>query len=132
MDATHKMDSVRDNLATDGRQLLLDADRLLIAMEALAATDAPEAEYAEKYALRIRFALTRLAQLERDVERAGGVFAPARVEVATSILETHTATAAEYVNRALRRVRRTAKRRSVHVAVAEACALAETRLSEAA
>jgi hypothetical protein len=132
MDAMQNINSGRDDAATDGRQLLLDADRLLIAMEALAATDAPESEYAEKYALRIRFALTRLAQLALDAERAGGVFAPARVEVATSILETHVASAAEYVNRALRRVRRTPARRSVHVAVAEACALAESRFSQAA
>jgi hypothetical protein len=129
------MDDIRSSTTETefaARQLEIDADRLLIAVEALAESGASDAGDAARYAERIRFALTRLAQLREDARREGGAFAPARVEVATSILETHVHTTAEYVNRTQQRVRRTAARRSVHVAVAEACASVETHLSRAA
>lgn len=44
---------------------------------------------AERHLLRLRFSLARVKELQERVERTGGVFEPARLEVAVSILETH-------------------------------------------
>lgn len=102
-----------------------DAERMLAALAALTAAGRGDALDAERYALRLRFALDRLDDLKKDARRNGGVFAPARVEVALSILETHVRTAAVYVSQAVRRARRAPGRREAHVSVDTAVQMVE-------
>jgi hypothetical protein len=114
-----------DLVRQEGAQIELDGQRLLGALEAIAASKLPQAREAEKYVLRLQFALGRVADTRLDAERDGGVFAPARAEVALSILEGHVAVAAGFINRTMRNVRRTAGRREVRASVDEAVTLVE-------
>ncbi len=79
---------------------------------------------AEKYRLRLRFALGRVEELKSAAASESGVFTPARLDVAVSILESHAQTAATFIERTLRS-RRAAVRRNVHVAVDDAVALVQ-------
>jgi hypothetical protein len=114
-----------DLVRQDGAQIEFDGQRLLTALEAIAASKLPAAPDTEKYILRLEFALDRVAETRRDAERDRGVFAPARAEVALSILEGHVAVAAGFINRTMREVRRTAGRRELRASVDEAVTLVE-------
>lgn len=75
------------------------ANALLHALDTLAAGDSP-ASSAAKHATRLRFALNRLNELRALAVRDRGVFAPSRVDVALSVLETNIAIANQFVARA--------------------------------
>lgn len=117
----------------DGTQVELDAQQLLLALTAVAASKPDAAADVEKYAMRLNFALGRVEEMRRQAETLGGVFAPARAEVALSILEGNVAVAAGFINRTMRTVKRSPGRRELHAAVDEAVTLAEgQRKDEAA
>jgi hypothetical protein len=113
-------------------QIDLDAQRLLLALEAIVVSEAPAAAAAEKYTARLNFALERVEELRMQAETLGGVFAPARAEVALSILEGHVAVAAGFINRTMRSVKRSPGRRELHAAVDEAVTLVEEQQNKAA
>jgi hypothetical protein len=58
-------------------------------LEGVVAADGARARNAERHLLRLRFSLARVKELQERVARSGGVFEPARLEVAVSILDTH-------------------------------------------
>jgi hypothetical protein len=114
-----------------GAQVELDAQRLLIALQAIVVSELPAAAEAEKYCARLNFALGRLDEMKRAAEIVGGVFAPARAEVAVSILEGHAALAAGFISRTMRRQRRSPGRRELRAAVDEAVSLVEDQTKAA-
>ncbi len=63
-----------------------DAERLLLALETQIIAADCDSGTAERHSTRIRFALARVAELRESADPAGGVFEPARLEVALSIL----------------------------------------------
>ena len=107
-----------------------DAQLLLLALTAVAASKPDAALDAEKYTTRLNFALGRVEEMRRQSEALGGVFAPARAEVALSILEGHVAMAAGFINRTMRTVKRSPGRRELHAAVDEAVTLVEDQQDE--
>jgi hypothetical protein len=58
-------------------------------LEGVVASNEARARNAERHLLRLRFSLARVKELQERVARSGGVFEPARLEVAVSILDTH-------------------------------------------
>ncbi len=58
-------------------------------LEGVVTSDEERARNAERHLLRLRFSLARVKELQERVARSGGVFEPARLEVAVSILDTH-------------------------------------------
>jgi hypothetical protein len=114
-----------DLVAGESARIEIDAARLLSVVEAVAASKLPSAVQARKYVDRLTFAITRLDELKRAAAFEGGVFAPARAEVAASILEGHVAGAAGFINRTMRQVRRAPGRRDLRVEVDEALTLIE-------
>jgi hypothetical protein len=58
-------------------------------LEGVVASNEERARNAERHLLRLRFSLARVKELQERVARSGGVFEPARLEVAVSILDTH-------------------------------------------
>jgi hypothetical protein len=119
--------------ATDrGAQAALDAEHLALALTAVAATR-PELTYdAVKHTERLRFAMDRLLELRTIASSEGGVFAPARAEVALSILEGQVALTAAFINRTMKDLRRKPGRREAHATADEALSLADNQASEAA
>jgi hypothetical protein len=109
----------------DDAQVELDAERLLVALEAIVVSEVPATQDAEKYIARLNFAMGRVSEMRRQSQDEGGVFAPARAEVALSILEGHVAVAAGFINRTMRKARRAPGRRELHASVDEAVALVE-------
>jgi hypothetical protein len=89
------------NHIDDGGAQLTETERvaaqLLLRLDALSIDAPARARDAERYATRLRFALDHVADLRRSAAVARGVFAPARVEVAISILESHAITAARFL-----------------------------------
>ena len=75
-----------DLISGESAQVEADAARLLPVLEAVAASPLPMATQAQKYADRVSFAMARLDGMKRAASADGGVFAPARAEVAASIL----------------------------------------------
>lgn len=73
-----------------------EATRLLPALEVLAAESVPASRDAARHAARLRFSLDRVAELQERVQTVGGVFEPARLAVAHSILRTHHRLAAAF------------------------------------
>ena len=116
-------------VSQEGAQIESDGQRLLEALEAITASRLPQSQEAEKYVLRLRFALGRVEETKRQAEQHGGVFAPARAEVALSILEGHVAIGAGFVSRTMRHARRAAGRRELHASVDEAVTLGEEQTS---
>lgn len=97
-----------------------DAERLMAALETLVNSDRPEATEAAKHRARLNFSSQRLRELHRLSQSDGGVFGPARAEVSLSILEGHTALAAAFINRTVRRTKRVPGRRELRVEIDEA------------
>jgi hypothetical protein len=58
-------------------------------LEGVVTSNEVRARNAERHLLRLRFSLARVKELQERVARSGGVFEPARLEVAVSILDTH-------------------------------------------
>jgi hypothetical protein len=108
-------------------QIAEDAEYLELALEAVALNDPMLAFEARKQATRLRFASERLTELKRQAIDAGGVFAPARAEVALSILEGHMAVSAAFVNRNMKRFRRRPGRRDAHAIADEATTMFEDK-----
>jgi hypothetical protein len=75
------------------------AEHLLRALDAISASDRPVAQDGERIATRVRFAMARVDDLRRSALVIGGVFAPARLEVALSILETQVDRGTSFVVR---------------------------------
>lgn len=101
------------------------ARKMVIALDVMATL--PDATRdAERYAFRINFALTHLDGLKRAAKDRGA-FAAARVDVAEVILETHTRTAAEFIERTLVEKRRGVRRRPLAEAVEDVTAMVERR-----
>ena len=73
------------------------AAQLLLRLDALTLDAPARTRDAERYATRLRFALDHVDDLRRSAALARGAFAPARVEVALSILESHVVTAARFL-----------------------------------
>ena len=119
-----------DLISGEGTQIETDAARLLSVLEAVAGSKLTMAAQAQKYADRLTFAIARLDETKRAAEIEGGVFAPARAEVAASILEGHVAGAAGFINRTMRQVRRTPGRRALRVEVDEAIEIIDAELSD--
>jgi hypothetical protein len=128
------IERIQQTSAADrGTQAALDAEHLALALTAVAATR-PELTYdAVKHTERLRFATDRLRDLRTIANDEGGVFAPARAEVALSILEGQVALTAAFINRTMKDLRRKPGRREAHAAADEAMSLADDRgASEAA
>jgi hypothetical protein len=119
-----------DLIAGESHQIETDAARLLSVMEAVAASKLAMAPQAQKYVDRLTFAIARLDEMKRAAEADGGVFAPARAEVAASILEGHVAGAAGFIDRTMRQVRRTAGRRELRAEVDEAIGIVDDELGD--
>ncbi len=81
-------------------------------LERVMVLEAAHARNAERHLLRLRFSIARVHELQERVARTGGVFEPARLEVAVSILDTHIMRAESFLDRnsvhapAMRRVLR--------------------------
>ena len=73
------------------------ARSLLPALDTIAGSAVEASRDADRYAMRLRFALGRVAELRASAEKLGGVFESARLDVALSILETHERRAAYFV-----------------------------------
>ena len=114
-----------------GEQVKLDAEHLALALTAVAATRPELAFDAGKHRDRLRFALDRLDELqgiakgEAGAFAPGRAFAPARAEVALSILEGQVAITAAFINRTMKHLRRKPGRRDAVAAASETRSLAE-------
>lgn len=84
-------------LSDVGLEALPYTERLLLALEAVMLAELPQARDAERYAARIRFATARVDELQCSADALGGVFEPARLEIAIAILDNHTSWAATFV-----------------------------------
>ena len=111
-------------------QIEADAARLLDVLQAVAGSQLAMAPQAQKYADRLTFGMARLMELKAAAETTGGVFAPARADVAASILEGYVVGAAAFINRTMRQVRRTAGRRELRAEVDEAIGAIDDELSD--
>jgi hypothetical protein len=119
-----------DLISGESAQVEIDASRLLEVLEAVAGSQLAMAPQAQKYADRLTFAIARLDEMKRAAQTDRGVFAPARAEVAASILEGHVAGAAGFINRTMRQVRRTPGRRELRVEVDDAIEIIDSELSD--
>ena len=81
-----------------------DASRLLLALETQIMAETGEARAAERYGERLRFAVARVQELRRSAQALGGVFEPARLEVALSILESNVRQATMFADRIVARM----------------------------
>jgi hypothetical protein len=79
-------------------------------LEAAAATGGEHARDAERHLVRLRFSLARVDELKQRVARTGGVFEPARLEVAVSILDLHVMRAEGFCERIAVRAPKAARR----------------------
>jgi hypothetical protein len=105
---TTRQDQLGSISATEAERC---AEHLLTALQTLIGPDSPEAWQAERFNVRLRFALDRVAQLREASMRAGGVFEPARLEVAHQILDGHNIRAARFLDEIAERRLRAAARR---------------------
>jgi len=103
-----------------GAQAALDAEQLILALTAVAATR-PELQHeATKHEERLRFALDRLRDLRAVAAATPDVGTRARAEVALSILEGQVALTAGFINRTMSHLRRRPGRRETQAAADEA------------
>ncbi len=80
------------------------------ALEAAACASSDQARYAERHLVRLRFSLARVDELKQRVARTGGVFEPARLEVAVSILDANVMRAEAFCERIAVRAPRPSRR----------------------
>ena len=114
-----------------GERVKLDAEHLALALNAVAASRPQLTFDAEKHRERLKFALERLDELQTIASGEGGAFAPARAEVALSILEGQVALTAAFINRTMQHLRRKPGRREALAAADETRSFVEGE-SEAA
>jgi hypothetical protein len=81
------------------------------ALDAVATAGGAEARDAGRHLLRLRFSLARVDELKQRVARTGGVFEPARLEVAVSILDAHVMRAEGFCAQIAARLPKAAARR---------------------
>jgi hypothetical protein len=86
-------------------------------LEGVVASNAERARNAERHLLRLRFSLARVKELQERVARSGGVFEPARLEVAVSILDTHVMRAEYFCDQIAGQRPRSARQTVTRVAV---------------
>lgn len=124
---------IPQSLARDRvEQVALDAEHLVLALTAVAATR-PELTFeAGKHRERLRFAVDRLEELRGLARQEGGVFTPGRAEVALSILEGQVALTAAFINRMMKDLRRRPGRREALAAADETVAIIEDQDEAAA
>ena len=77
-----------------------EAQLTLLSLRALR-IDGDAAYEAQKHERRLTFAVARVRELAASVHEVGGVFEPARYDVACTILETHVARATAFVTAAM-------------------------------
>lgn len=82
------------------------AEQLSLALQSIMLSQTDEGRQAERYRQRLRFALDRVEALQRSSAALGGVFEPARHDVALSILEAHNDAASAFVEQVVARLRR--------------------------
>ncbi len=82
------------------------AEHLLLSLESALLSQIADEREAQRYVTRLRFSLARVDELRRVAIADGGVFAASRLEVAESILTTHTVRAADFVAATVQRMRR--------------------------
>ncbi len=87
-------------------------------LEGVVASNAERARNAERHLLRLRFSLARVKELQERVARSGGVFEPARLEVAVSILDTHVMRAEYFCDQIAGQRPKSARQTVARVAVA--------------
>ncbi len=80
------------------------------ALETAAAKGGEHVRDAERHLVRLRFSLARVDELKQRVARTGGVFEPARLEVAVSILDLHVMRAEGFCDRIAVRAPKAARR----------------------
>lgn len=90
------------------------------ALKTVMAADGAHARTAERHLLRLRFSLARVDELKQRVARTGGVFEPARLEVAVSILDAHVIRAEGFCEQISARLPKAAARRMTGDAAASA------------
>jgi hypothetical protein len=100
-------------------QLGAAARATMRALDAVIAAGAPPARDTERHLLRLRFSLARVNELRERVARTGGVFEPARLEVALSILDVHIARAERFCEQIAPRTPKAARRISSDAPAAE-------------
>jgi hypothetical protein len=66
-------------------------------LESVVAANDARTRSAERHLLRLRFSLARVKELQDRVARTPGVFEPARLEVAISVLDTHVTRAEGFI-----------------------------------
>ena len=87
-------------------------------LEGVVVSNAERARNAERHLLRLRFSLARVKELQERVARSGGVFEPARLEVAVSILDTHVMRAEYFCDQIAGQRPKSARQTLARVAVA--------------
>jgi hypothetical protein len=100
-------------------QIEVEAMRLLLAVESQILADTGEARAAQRYGNRVRFALDRVHEMRLSARRLGGVFEPARLEAALSILESNVSQAAVFAERVVARMSKQMATRYQPTAVVE-------------
>ena len=93
------------------------------ALEAAASKGGEHARDAERHLVRLRFSLARVDELKQRVARTGGVFEPARLEVAVSILDLHVMRAEGFCERIAVRAPKATRRVMADAAVASDAAV---------
>jgi len=88
------------------------AREIAAALQTVVASDGAHVRNAERHLIRLRFSLARVDELKQRVARTGGVFEPARLEVAISILDTHVMRAEGFCEQIAARLPRAARRRA--------------------
>lgn len=86
------------------------ARELAGALEAVIASGGAQARNAERHLMRLRFSLARVDELKQRVARTGGVFEPARLGVAVSILDAHVVRAEGFCEQFAARLPKAARR----------------------
>ena len=79
-------------------EIEVDAMRLLLALESQILAETGEARAAQRYGSRLRFALDRVHEMRLSARQLGGVFEPARLEAALSILESNVGQSAIFAD----------------------------------
>jgi hypothetical protein len=91
------------------------AERLLLVAETIALDGGSQARAAMRYANRLAFSLGHVDDLRHAAMRDGGVFAPARLQVALSILEVHARSTAQFIDPIVAPARQSRTRRDARL-----------------
>jgi hypothetical protein len=86
---------------TAGTEAQTYAERIVEALEVIAASGTSDAREAQRHVERVRFAMDRARELQAMASAEHGVFAPARLDVGIAILEGCVGMSAGFVARAM-------------------------------